>query len=337
MFRSLTIVAVCIGAGACGSTPSPPTGPTGPSSPPPQMACSSDVSVVGRGPTQPLTFSAPTVTGGVAPVTTVCTPASATQFAVGSTTVTCVATDAAAQTASCSFTARVAAPTLGVKQFMAVGDSLTAGENGLPIQPSFVDEPNSYPTKLRSALQAAFPGQGITVTSRGVPGQFVNQTKDALAGYLAARPEAVMLLSGYNDLTIPCHPPATINTPDCDAAVEFVEDTLRECVQVIKRTSSVRYVFLSLLTPPGPVAANATRDNRIHLSAIQALNQRIRTIATAENVVLVDSFSPFVGREAEFVSIDGLHLRTPGYQSLADTFFAMILSAVPQSNPTFIR
>lgn len=334
----IAIVFACLLGNACGSKPAPPpTGPTGPSAPAPVISCSGTVAVVGRGPTQPASFSAPAVTGGVAPVATVCMPASGAQFPVGSTTVSCVATDSAAQTASCSFTVRVTAPLIGVKKFQSVGDSLTLGENGLPIQISFIDDPNSYPTKLRTLLEGAFPGQGITLSNRGVGGQFVNQTKDALPAYLAERPEAVMLLAGYNDLTLPCHVPTTVANADCDLAVETVEDVLRECIQIIKRTSSVRHVFISLLTPPGPVSATATRDLRIHSSAIQALNNRIVAMAALEGATVVDSYTPFVGREAEYVSIDGLHLRAAGYQAIADAFFAKILTIVPQSNPTFVR
>jgi lysophospholipase L1-like esterase len=332
------VVMLCISsAAACGSKAASPAGPSAPAAAAPQIVCGGDVSVIGRGPTQPAVFGAPTVSGGVSPVAFSCSPLSGSAFAVGATTVTCRVTDAAAQTASCTLTVRVSAPLMSVKKFQAVGDSLTLGENGLPIQVSFVDDPNSYPTKLRVLLDGAFPGQGITLSNHGVSGQFVNQTKDALSGYLAEQPEAVMLLAGYNNLTTPCHVPATINDAACDAAVENVEDVLRECLQIIRRASPVRYVFIGLLTPPGPVAANAARDLRIDSSAIQDLNNRIRNMASAEGAIVVDTFSAFVGHEAEFVSIDGLHLRPAGYQALADAFFAKILSTVPQTNPVLAR
>ncbi len=331
--RRITIAAVCVTAAACGST-APGPGPIGPSGPPPQIVCGAAVTTVGLGPTQPLSYAAPTVTSGVAPVTTTCTPASGSQFAVGATTVTCTATDAIGQAASCTLTARVNAPLVGVTTFQAVGDSLTQGQNGLPIQPSFIDEPNSYPTKLRGLLQGAFPGQGIVLTNRGVGGQFVGQTKEELPGYLAAdRPEVVTLLAGYNDLTGPCHIGTTVADPACDAAVEHVEDTLRDCLRIIRQFSSVRYVFVSLLTPAGPVAPNAARDLRIDSTAIQAVNNRINTMAISEGAVVVNNYTPFLGKETEFVSIDGLHLRPAGYQSLADTFFARILATVPQTQP----
>lgn len=334
--RAITIVGLLCGAGtACGSSP-PPTdpGPIGPSAPPPLMACAGDASVVGLGPTQTLTYAAPTVTGGVAPVTVTCTPASGSAFPVGTTTVSCVATDAAAQTATCSLSARVTAPQLGAKKFQTAGDSLTQGETGPPFQVNVIDIPNAYPTKLNALLQSAFPGQGIVVSNRGAGGRTVNQLKDQLPIDLALdRPEVVILLAGYNDLTIPCHAGITVSDLGCDFAVEFVDDTLRECVQIVKRSASVRYVFISTLTPSGPLTPNTTKDNRIDLSAIQAVNARIRTIAALEGVTLIDAYPAFVGREAEFVSGDGLHLRPAGYQALADLFFARILATIPRSQP----
>jgi lysophospholipase L1-like esterase len=328
----MTVAAACLAAAACGSKP-PTPGPTGPSGPPPQIVCGADVSTVGLGPTQPLSYAAPTVTSGVAPVATTCSAASGSAFPVGTTTVTCTATDAIGQSAACTLSARVTAPTLGAKKFMSVGDSLTEGETGPAFQTRVVDPASAYPTKLNALLNGAFPGQGIAVSNRGHSGWFINMTKDELPANLAEQPEAVMLLAGYNDLTLPCKPPATINSPNCDLSVEYVEDTLRECVQMIKRAASVRFVFLSLLTAPGPLSATSTKDNRIDSSAIQALNNRITAMAAAEGVILVDAYTPFVGHETEYVSGDGLHLKPAGYQALAEIFFAKILATVPQAPP----
>lgn len=300
--------------------------------------CSSDISVVGRGPTQPAAFVAPTVTGGVAPVTASCTAVTGSAFPIGTSTVTCTATDAAAQSASCTFAVRVFPVQLSLKKFQAIGDSLTEGENGLPFQPSFIDSANSYPTKLRTLLDAAFPSQGIVVANRGVNGQRIEQTLDLLPGNLASdRPEVVMLLGGYNNLTSPCQLGITTANPGCDTAVEFVEDTLREVVRLAKRNASVRYVLVGTLTPSGPVASNAQRDLRIDPSAITEVNNRIRAAAIAEGALMVETYAAFVGREAQYTSIDGVHLTPAGYQAIADLFFAKIVSIVPQSNSLAVR
>jgi Fibronectin type III domain/HYR domain len=52
----------------------------------------------------------PTVSGGVAPISTTCSPASGSQFAVGTTSFSCTAADAAQQKASCASKVVVAAP-----------------------------------------------------------------------------------------------------------------------------------------------------------------------------------------------------------------------------------
>jgi len=52
----------------------------------------------------------PTVSGGVAPIATSCSPASGSQFSVGTTSFTCTATDAAQQKASCTSTVVITAP-----------------------------------------------------------------------------------------------------------------------------------------------------------------------------------------------------------------------------------
>jgi hypothetical protein len=48
-----------------------------------------------------VTYTDPKVAGGLLPVTVQCTPKSGTQFALGTTSVSCVASDSAKQTASC--------------------------------------------------------------------------------------------------------------------------------------------------------------------------------------------------------------------------------------------
>jgi hypothetical protein len=76
--------------------PPPPTNSLSMNCPTPPTASSSDGNPIA------VSFDDPAVAGGVSPVTTTCTPASGTQFPVGSNALTCTATDAAQQTASCS-------------------------------------------------------------------------------------------------------------------------------------------------------------------------------------------------------------------------------------------
>ena len=54
----------------------------------------------------------------------------------------------------------------------------------------------------------------------------------------------------------------------------------------------------------------------------------------AEGAILVDPYPAFIGREAEYVAADGLHLSRAGYQALADAFIAAIKNTVT-STPGF--
>jgi lysophospholipase L1-like esterase len=89
---------------------------------------------------------------------------------------------------------------------------------------------------------------------------------------------------------------------------------------------ATKYIFLGTLTPPGP-----SGSLRIDAGAIIATNDKIRQTAAVERVVLVDAYAAFVGHEADYVNVDGLHLRPAGYQALADAFFAAIQVTVPHA------
>jgi len=302
-------------------------GPTPPTAP--QITCPANVSVTGVvGSSQAVSFAAPTVSNGTAPVVTTCNPASGSSFPLGTTPVTCIATDAQQRTATCSFSATLAGAVLGAKKYMTVGDSLTQGENGLPLAPTFIDTPNAYPTKLQALFDRDFPGQGIAVINRGVGGQRAEVTRDLLPGHLLAdRPEAVLILTGYNNLTQACSV-GFATTFECGQATDFVAFAVRDCIREAKESPvGVKFIFVSTLTPPGP-----TGSKRIDRAAIEEVNHKIRQHISQERVVLADNYVAFVGHEAQYVAPDGLHLLPPGYQAMADTFYAAIRATVPQSS-----
>jgi len=81
---------------------------TGPTVAPLAISCPAiPTTVANNGKFANVAYVNPTVTGGVAPVTTTCTPVSGSQFPVGTTTVSCTAVDTASQSASCTTTATV--------------------------------------------------------------------------------------------------------------------------------------------------------------------------------------------------------------------------------------
>jgi hypothetical protein len=76
----------------------------------PTITCPANVTATTGGPNNPsvvVTYPPPSASDNCPGVTAQCTPPSGSSFLVGTTTVTCTATDAAGNTASCSFTVTV--------------------------------------------------------------------------------------------------------------------------------------------------------------------------------------------------------------------------------------
>jgi lysophospholipase L1-like esterase len=303
--------------------------PTVPDPGPPVITCPGSITV--RGVTQNVSFPAPTVTGGTQPMSVSCTPPSGALFEPGSTPVECLAIDITARS-QCTFTVTVTPFVLSVTRFLAFGDSFTEGQNGRPglLGERFVDVPNSYPTKLQLLLNAEYPGQSIVVANRGVGGDKVEVGLRKLSGVLAGeRPEALLLLDGYNNLLAECRP-RDVAKQGCLREIDRVVATIRDCIHVARTPEyGVQYIFVSTLTPPGPHLSGM--DRRIAPEAIAQTNARLSDAVRAEGAILVDPYPLFAGREAEYVDDDGLHLRPAGYQAIADAFFAAIKTSVAAS------
>lgn len=72
------------------------------------LTCPVGPSVQAAGPVA-VTFQPPVQSGGIVPVSSVCSPASGTTFQLGTTAVSCTATDVAQRTATCTFSVTVTA------------------------------------------------------------------------------------------------------------------------------------------------------------------------------------------------------------------------------------
>lgn len=317
-------------AAACGGPNEPAPGQA------PTAACPANVSVTGVvGGSQTVSYPPPSVTGGTQPVSTSCSPASGTTFSTGTTTVTCTATDASSRTAQCTFTVSLSpALRLGATKLLAFGDSVTEGQNGrLTVHGDrVVDVPNSYPTQLEGMLNAEYTAEPITVVNRGYGGLLIDNLRQKLPGDLrSVRPQAVLLLGGYNDLLAACKP-KDATTPQCATATNDVAAGMRKMI-VSSKEAAINYILVSTLTPPGPFLG-VPPDRRIADSAIMTTNNKLINVARSEGVTLVDPYPAFLGHEPEYVDQDGLHLRPPGNQALADAFFQVIKTTIP-STPAF--
>ena len=262
----------------------------------------------------PVTFGAPTPSGGRAPVEVSCARQSGSLFGVGSTSVQCTATDAAAQSSACLFnvTVIVPIPQLTRTKFLAFGDSLTAGEVSIPASGSggsnfkFIVIPSeSYPSHLTTLLKARYTTQtsSIEVRNFGLPGEWAQDGMRRLPGVLANnRPEVVMLFEGYNDV-------ASQLTGGIGAAINALDVMAKEA-----RNRGAR-VMIATLPPPG-----LTGTHVVASQLVTDFNARVRILAAGEGAVLVDLYPALLVDLRRYIGIDGLHPTEEGYLRIAEVF-----------------
>jgi lysophospholipase L1-like esterase len=320
---SFALLAALVLVAACSSptAPTPPEPPPPPPPPvvvdPPSITCPPSVGDTATSDAGgSIIFGAPQVDKGAAPVTLACTHSSGSSFPIGVTTVECTASDAMNRSATCSFQVTVTpSPKIALTKFMAFGDSITAGEVTSPIGSSFgtflftkqvVVPSASYPTALQRQLASRYLAQAssIQVVNEGQPGE---TAPEALPRFLSAinrvRPEAVLLLEGYNGVT------ANGGASGAAAAVSTMASEARN--------RGMR-VFIATLTPAKP-GSRAIPD-----LFLLNYNDRMRNIARGEGAPLVDLFAALSTDVNAYIGIDGLHPNEAGYRKMAETFFAAI-------------
>jgi acyl-CoA thioesterase I len=272
----------------------------------------------------PVSFGAPSVTGGVAPVTTTCSPAPGSNFPVGSTVVTCTARDARQQAATCSFAVSVLKiPRLRATRFMAFGDSITEGVTStcvrtfagmtfaetMAVLPQAANDPWTYPNVLQSLLRSAYNAQSPTVANRGRGGEELSAGVTRLPMALSEEsPQVLLLQEGANDVN-QNRPPALIAA------------ALRTMVREAKGRGI--QVFLGTLLPQRQIGVQGSCRG-YGVDNVAPANDQIRAVATSEGVVLVDLFDRFTPVPGDLIGPDGLHPSEAGYRTIAETFFAAI-------------
>ena len=304
---------------ACSTAPTAPDPVTPPPPPvavpdPPTVACPAAVTASTPGTSVPVSFTTPEAAGGQSPVTVACEPSSGGTFPIGSHEVRCTATDSLNRTASCTFAITVSrTATLSKTKFLAFGDSITVGvvsTDNPNAPPAYLlrDVPNdAYPAVLQRLLAARYSTQTITMINEGKGGEkAVDGVGRAQSAFNANRPEVVMIMDGYNDLS-------TGAEANLDAAIAAVNDMVKDA-----RFRGAR-VFVGTLTPP-PVQVNRGISN----STIVRFNEKLRAMAKGENAGLVDVYAAFAPDPNRYNSADGRHPNEAGYRKIAETFFAAI-------------
>lgn len=317
------VVAAC--SSPTSPTSRPPSGnttPPGPTINPLSLTCPANQTITSPdGNPVFVTFTAAVAAGGAPPIQTSCTRVSGVGFPVGTTSVQCTATDARAETRSCTFTVTVLPPPprVALTRFLAFGDSMTAGEVSMPaVTASTADSPNyrlvlipsaSYPTQLLSLLRARYTAQTaqLSMTNSGWSGEWAEDGALRLPGVMSTvRPEAVLLLEGRNDL-------AALGTPGVQRAWRALDTMAKEIRGRGART------FIATLPPQ-----RTTGTLRVSQADLESLNNLIRTTARGEGAVLVDLYAALSTDINRFIGVDGAHPTEAGYQKIAETFFAAI-------------
>ncbi len=318
---------------SCGSS-STPTTPTPVPIDPPVITCPASQSLTSALATPiPVVYGTPSVVGGKAPVTTSCTPTSGSTFPVGTTTVTCTATDAQQRVSTCGLTIAVAAPPrVLVTRFVAFGDSITAGQDGqnaitsdfggfLQFDRSIILVGFEYPTVLRTALKARYTLQSdaIAVLNAGNPGESAGDTatltrfRNALVGY-----DVVLILEGSNDL----YNAYSGGTSITNAAINGIQSMIRAAKQAGVRP------YLATVPPMNPGACTPICRGFAY-ALVPAFDDRLRALASSEAIPLVDVYKAFNG-DLTLLSADGLHPNANGFGLIADTFLDSIKATLEQ-------
>ena len=263
-----------------------------------------------------MTYDGATSSGGAPPVVVNCVPISGSNFPVGSTTVTCMATDVRQRSAACSFPVVVTPPPkLSVTRFLAFGDSLTQGE--IVSEGSFgrvhtllIDDAKAYPTRLRELLVSRYATQTITVVNRGERGvKAVDAPPDLSALLALAQYDVLLLMDGNNDLL---QQDTVAMLAAANAMRQMVRDAKSRRVQVL----------LATLPPQNPDGCCPRRG--VGAPLVVPYNDNLKLIAAGEGVALVDVYQAFNGDTTTLIDFDGLHPTGAGYQRIADTFFDII-------------
>jgi lysophospholipase L1-like esterase len=279
-----------------------------------------------------VTFTGPQTSGGTAPVASTCSSQSGWTYPVGSTPVTCTATDAKQQTASCRFQVNVTAPPqLTATKFVAFGDSITAGQLNPPCPGAstlssssrwFLDDlrqyawaidlEHAYPNQLQISLRSRYTTQTPTVSNEGVPGECAigctpPNGVDRLPGVLAAEhPNVLLLQEGVNNLN--AHLPSSIPN-----VITGLQTMIRQA-----KAQGVPVMVGTLL----PERAGACRGYAPDL--IAPANDAIRSLVASEGQTLVDLYAAFGGVAGDLIGNDGLHPTEQGYAKIAETFYEEI-------------
>ena len=313
----------------------------------------------------------PTVTGGTAPVTTSCMPASGSSFTVGSTPVTCIATDAVRRASGCTFAVSVALPSphLSVTRILAFGDSITEGEVPEPgefltvsasglVRVREVMPDASYPADLTTMLAQRYTAQGATRVDAFT---FIHSTPTSAEFNDCSHNVPVPTTSGIVVVNAGClgapalssdsHPTLTrlmdkigaynpdllllhigVNDLNSDFPATSIAQGLQGVQQLIAYARS-RGIRVMVGTLLPQIAADLTHGGSPEL--IVPFNNQLRTVVANADATLVDLYTDINSNVTAWISpFDGLHPSAAGYQEIASVWFNAIKNSGLETTPS---
>lgn len=310
--------AALVVASACGG--STPTEPAPPPVGDPVLACPANITTTVSAVPTPVTYAAPTATGGTSPTSVACDVASGASLPAGTTSVSCTLTDGIGRKAVCGFNITVVLRVYTrYSTYWGFGDSLTEGEvSTSSLGVKAVDAAAAYPTQLRSLMATRYSQQTITVDNHGRVGERADDGADRLRAELTAGPvpDVILLLEGTNEML-----------QRDDALVDTVVPTLRVDIDEA-RAHSVKQILLATF-PPVRSGVRGTLAEPY----IVPVNTAIRNLAVEKGVILVDLYEAMRGEEATLIGDDGLHPTAAGYRRMAETFLNVIKQQFELTSP----
>jgi lysophospholipase L1-like esterase len=316
-------------AAACGSGPTPPPPPPAA----PTVSCPASLSVESPDNVPlPVSFTVPTASGGQSPVTVTCSAQPGANFPLGSTVVTCTATDSLQRTASCNFNVAVTpTPRISKTKFLAFGDSITNGRCN--ISP---DTCPPYTDRFRELLVGRYTRQSFTVIKSGVNGETASNDvvgsldragEDRLPiDLMRERPEVLLLMEGVNDLF-----------HDRVTGVALAIESLGRMID----SATGQGVTVFIATVP-PQRENGAFGRTEVARQIPGFNAQLKAMATSKGVNLVDVNAAMSADLNRYIGPDDLHPTAEGLRLIGETFYAAVrekldTTPTPISSSLFTR
>lgn len=204
---------------------------------------------------------------------------------------------------------------IGLTRYLAFGDSITWGaSSGWDPRFTFAAAPGAYPERLLVGLNTYHSPQQFTMFNEGQPGEWVTNALDRFKILLTQhRPQAVLLLEGFNDLN------NHVSIANTITGIKRLLDAA--AVAGVPVLVATMYQTYEVVDPLGVVRWNAATE-------IEDFNVEVRKLPMGRlNVYVVDLY-PLLN-DRDLIGNDGVHTTDEGNIIMATAFLDAIESAFP--------